>query len=421
MNYRVSPSSPTDELLTVGRILSELGDYASTVLDREHLSLSRRCVTRLNKVVDELVSRRIIQSAENLHDLPEPDPSLPDLRSMTVAELHSHYRRWPARREDRQEEGRETFSFFHEGRIVRELHGRTAADRAEQLMIDYCDVMYRNELDNMSFVFSCPVRTDEDKIYPQAGRNYRTEDLVSLIRLYAGYRDITEREILVEYVDLALDWLEKEKDAASHLGLLAEVAELGRRKTIRIPEWVNKRLADAVGSEPEHKTGREAESVTAMLTLLKISKDMSLERRAQRLINRCYRSVFDGGADLGERIDNLHTAVTCCDYVHRFSVRKSATVWNELSAQALSAEEGLTAGHTYRLLEIAEECEGYAPICTESKDRLKRLLDDMAQSGGPEARALNEIVRRKIRRASRSHALSYEKVSDLDKRIVENS
>lgn len=419
MNYRVSPSSPSDELLTVGRIFSELGDYASAILDREHLSLSRRCVTRLNKVVDELVSRRIIQSAENLHDLPEPDPSVPDLRSMTVAELHSHYRRWPARREDRQEEGRETFSFFHEGRIVRELHGRTAADRAEQLMIDYCDVMYRNELDNMSFVFSCPVRTDEDKIYPEAGRNYRSEDLVSLIRLYAGYRDVTEREILVEYVDYALDCLEKEKDAASRLGLLAEVAELGRRKTIRIPEWVNKRLAEAVGSEPEYKTGREAESVTAMLTLLKISKDMSLERRAQKLINRCYRSAFEDSADLGERIDNLHTAVTCCDYVPRFSVRKAATGWNELSAQALSAEEGLTAGQTYRLLEIAEECEGYAPICAESKDRLKRLLDDMAQSGSPEARALNEIVRRKIRRASRSHALSYEEVSDLDKRIVE--
>ena len=43
MNYRVSSASPTDELLSLGQILSEIGDYAGTILDREHLSLSRRC------------------------------------------------------------------------------------------------------------------------------------------------------------------------------------------------------------------------------------------------------------------------------------------------------------------------------------------------------------------------------------------
>ena len=43
MNYKVSAASPTDELVTLGQILSEVGDYASSILDRDHLSLTRKC------------------------------------------------------------------------------------------------------------------------------------------------------------------------------------------------------------------------------------------------------------------------------------------------------------------------------------------------------------------------------------------
>ncbi|MDE6804211.1 MAG: hypothetical protein K2J29_06240, partial [Muribaculaceae bacterium] len=71
MNYPVSATAPAEDLLTLGQIFSEIGDYASTVLDREHLSLSKRCSTKLRKVVVELISRRCIQSADDLYNMSE--------------------------------------------------------------------------------------------------------------------------------------------------------------------------------------------------------------------------------------------------------------------------------------------------------------------------------------------------------------
>lgn len=207
MDYRVSVKSPTDELLTLGQIFSEVGDYASTILDRKHLSLSRRCVTRLNKVVDELVSRQCILSAENLYDMPESEPVSSDLGSLSIDELHCLYRRWPIRHSERRAEGRESMSFYYEGQIAREIKSRKATNKGEQFKIDYCTAMYDNELSNMSYLFSHPVQVDNEKIYPDNERRYTPGELTALICLYKDYRDIVEREILVEYVDYALDWL----------------------------------------------------------------------------------------------------------------------------------------------------------------------------------------------------------------------
>lgn len=118
-----------------------------------------------------------------------------------------------------------------------------------------------------------------------------------------------------------------------------------------------------------------------------------MERKAQRIINRCYRSAFDGGADLDKRIEFLHVAVTCCDYVSRFSVRKAAATWNELSSMALSSENILTPKQIFQLLEIAKECEDYAPIRAELKNKLLQILEKMAQAECLEAMALYEIAK----------------------------
>lgn len=392
MNYSVSSSSSTEELLTLGRILSEVGDYASTILDREHLSLSRRCFTRLKKVVGELISRHCIRSVDNLHDTPVSVPVSSDLKALTIAELYTLYRRRPIRRKEREAESREPFSFYYEDRIVRELNNRKATDKAEQLKIDYCVATYRNELDNMSFVFSRPVKIDDDKIYPDGTRSYTPDELTALIRLYRDYRDIADREILVEYVDYALDWLEDNRDAASGLGLLVEVAELGRRETIRVPKWVNRKLEDAVKLLLVCRTGND-DLAPAMLVLEMINGDSSLIRKAQRIINRCYRSAFDSDEDLGKRIESLYTAVTYCDYVTRFSVRKVAALWNDLTHKALSTDTALTPSQIFRLVYIAGECEDFADISAESKERLKHMLKDSEQSACPETGIYSEIVK----------------------------
>lgn len=396
MNYNVSSASPTDELLTLGQIMSEVGDYASTVLDREHLSLSRKCGTRLQKVVGELISRQSIKSENDLYDIPQTELTCSHLLALSISELHSLYRRWPIRHREREMKGREHFTFYYEGRIVSELLRRKAASKAEQLKIDYCVATYNNELDNMSFVFSSPVQLDGEKINPYNRRRYSPDELAALIRLYSDYRDIKERELLVEYVDYALDMMEHDNNANYTIGLVSEIAELGRRKIFRVPGWINKKLEDTVKLALASNTSNDSELALAMLTLQMLNGDSSLTRKAQRIINRCYKSAFDNSVGLGVRIENLHTAVTCCDYVTRFSVRKAATLWNELSDEAVSAGADLSSRYVFQMLEIANECEDYAPVSDTSKERLREMLASMSNDLPPETLAYRKIAELKF-------------------------
>ena len=70
INYKVTAASPTDELIVIAHILSEVGDYAYTILDRDHLSYARKCAAKLKKVVSELISRKCIQSPDDLYEIP---------------------------------------------------------------------------------------------------------------------------------------------------------------------------------------------------------------------------------------------------------------------------------------------------------------------------------------------------------------
>lgn len=392
MNYRVSADSPTEELMTLGQIFAEVGDYMSTILDREHLSLSRRCGTMLKKVVGELISRQSIRSVDNLYDMPLVELDNIDLSALTISELQSLYRLWPQRHKERDAEGREHYTFYYEGRIVRELRHRKAANQTEQLKIDYCVATYNNELDNMSFVFSCPVQADEEKIFPDSSKRYSPDELTALISLYRDYRDIMEREILVEYADYALDMLAQDIDTTSMLGFLAEMAELGRKKIIRIPGWINKKLEDTIKQALVAKTGNDVELSFAMLTLQMLNGDTSLIDKARRIINRCYKSAFEADADLGERVEKLHAAVTSCDYVSRFSVRKVAAVWHELVSRVLSSCVGFTSKHMFQLLEIARECEEYADISDELRNRIKQMLEEKAKTDSTESNAYARIA-----------------------------
>lgn len=237
MNYKVTAVSPTNELITIGQILSEVGDYACTILDKEHLSFARKCANRLKKVVGELTSRGSIQSQDDLYEIQRGNAVPTDLSTMTVDELYKLYRQWPTRHQERLNEGREHMTYYYEGQIVRELQSRKPTTKDERLKIDYCNATYSNELDNMSFIFSCPVENDNDKIYPERTKEYSSDELAELIKRYSHYQDIAEREILIEYVDIALDMLERNGCNHELLRLLTEVADLGQRKVIRVPKW----------------------------------------------------------------------------------------------------------------------------------------------------------------------------------------
>lgn len=311
------------------------------------------------------------------------------LDRMSIGELKRLYRQSHIRHKERIAEDREHFTYYIEGRIVREIKCRKAASDGERSKIDYCVAAYRNELENMSDIFSRPIKVDDDKICPDSTKIYTQEELTSLIALYRDYRDITEREILIEYVDYALDLLKSSGDARSMLGLVTEISEIGRRKIIHVPGWVNKMLEDAVAQQ----TDNDAELAIPLLTLHLVSGNRAFERKAQRIINRCYRSALNETLGLSQLIDNLHTAVTCCEYVTRFSVRKTAAIWNRISDCNMSTEDTLTSKQIFQLLEIAHELEGYAHISSDSKSHLRDLLKQKAHKDDIKASAYSQFIK----------------------------
>ena len=190
--YRITPSSPTGELLTLARIYDEVGDYASTILDSAHRALTRLCRRRSAAVTRELRRRGILTGEATLPS-PLAAPAVPaahdsdsstvetivaqavpsrathgpnasslitmtsDLTQMSISELYHHYLAWPQRHESRLAAGHEPLDFSYEARIIRELQRRTAANPDEQLKKDYCLLTYRNELHNLSPILSLPL------------------------------------------------------------------------------------------------------------------------------------------------------------------------------------------------------------------------------------------------------------------------
>ena len=237
--YRVSEVSPTEELMVLGHIYAQVGDYASSILDREHHAIAKMCSSRLNIVVQELIDRGVIVSVDDLYVMSPCEIKETDMNSMTIDELYKLYLQWPKRHNERLVDGREQLTFYYEGRIVRELNRRTTTVLAEQLKVDYCNLTYANELENMSFLFSTPlICCDYMYVYSREAEHTPAE-LLSLIRLYSNYRNIAERELLVEYVDDALDTIKKAKDKKAIIDLVAEVVNLGREKIIACPKWLD--------------------------------------------------------------------------------------------------------------------------------------------------------------------------------------
>ena len=83
------------------------------------------------------------------------------------------------------------------------------------------------------------METGTDKIYPERTKVYSSDELAELINRYSRYADIAEREILIEYVDYALDMLERNGSNQESLRMLTELADLRQRKIIKVPDWIN--------------------------------------------------------------------------------------------------------------------------------------------------------------------------------------
>jgi|GEM_PF-1795585 len=228
--------------------------------------------------------------------------------------------------------------------------------------------------ENLALILPLPEKVDDDKIFPDPTRKYTPKELAALLHLYGKYRDMTELEILHEYVDYALDLIKDFPRLPEMTRLITEVADLGRKGIIHTPAWIHKVLQDAV----TRHTGNPTELVEPLLLLYLINNDKAAQRKARHIINSCYRAALESETELNGRIDCLHIAVTCCDYVSRFNVRKAGEAWNEISRRIFAESYNLSPDKIFNLLEAANELAGYTPIPSDARQKLKKRLKETA-------------------------------------------
>lgn len=229
-------------------------------------------------------------------------------------------------------------------------------------------------LENLALILPLPEKVDDDKIFPDPTRKYSPEELAALLHLYGKYRDMTELEILHEYVDYALDLIKDFPRLPEMTRLITEVADLGCKGIIHIPAWIHKALEDTVTRD----TGNPTELVEPLLLLYLVNNDKAAQRKARQIINSCYRAALENETELNGRIDCLHIAVTCCDYVSRFNARKAGEAWNEISRRIFAESCNLSADKIFNLLEAANELAGYTPIPSDARQKLKNRLKETA-------------------------------------------
>lgn len=88
--YKITRNSPTADLRVLENLYSEIGGFASTILDNRYLAFSKECVKRLNNVT-AILNRRIDRIADKIAECTESNIDA-DLSALTVNEIHNLYR-----------------------------------------------------------------------------------------------------------------------------------------------------------------------------------------------------------------------------------------------------------------------------------------------------------------------------------------
>ena len=324
-NYTFKSSTPTEELEVMCRMLTEVGGYASTFADRAHATLARKCGTAQRKVEKELVRREGKAAVEGLFEAPQSLIDASDLTTLSIDELEKLFRQRPKRIGQRLAEGRDISGHFFETRIVRELERRRPATPIEQLKKDYCLRINRQELDNLAHLTQMPLGNP----CTAPGDCKNPKELEQAIRHLQMPKTVMEREALQAYTDQALDTLKTLISKQEGAALAATLIETGWKGT-RVPAWVKDYLTAALKDWQNSPQQPDTDMVLPLLTAYQETGNASYKRKAQRIINRCYKAVtseeaeFESSTDF---IDSLYIAVKCCEYVNRFSAKKIRAAW----------------------------------------------------------------------------------------------
>ena len=324
-NYTFKSSTPTEELEVMCRMLTEVGGYASTFADRAHATLARKCGTAQRKVEKELVRREGKAAVEGLFEAPQSLIDASDLTTLSIDELEKLFRQRPKRIGQRLAEGRDISGHFFETRIVRELERRRPATPIEQLKKDYCLRINRQELDNLAHLTQMPLGNP----CTAPGDCKNPKELEQAIRHLQMPKTVMEREILQQHIDQALDLLKALTPKQKGASLAATLTTISWKGT-KVPTWIKDYLIEALKDWQKHPEVPATDMVLPLLTAYQEAQDEAYKKQAQRIINRCYKAVTakDVAAESPvDFINCMYVAVTCCDYVTKFSLRKVMNVW----------------------------------------------------------------------------------------------
>lgn len=207
-DYPVSATSPVEDLVTLSRLLEEVGGFASTVMNDDCEQLAVKCRSKAEEVEEELLRRDSSDPELQHREAVRPFGLLNDLglwtaselSEMTISELEQLYRNRPLRIKARRAEGMEHFTHYPESHIVAELKTRQPANQSEQLKIDYCLITHSMEMTNMSLVLALPLGTP---VAIDSSYTHIPSALKAIINRYTHYKTVNEREALIEATDIA--------------------------------------------------------------------------------------------------------------------------------------------------------------------------------------------------------------------------
>ncbi len=97
-------------------------------------------------------------------------------------------------------------------------------------------------------------------------------------------------------------------------------------------------LTEAIRLWEKSPTDPDVEMILSLLTFSQMTKGRSYQRKAQRIINRRYKSCIEPSEDIEAGIENVYVSAIYCTHVIRFSIRKLVAQWNELYGTIISSD-----------------------------------------------------------------------------------
>lgn len=365
------------------RMLLEVGDYASTILDKTHQAFSRKCLSLNKKVENELLKRKAVASSDEVYNSPFETIDSSDLSSLSIDQLETLYRQWKIRFNERLKDHRESLTRFFETRIIREMKRRNNLTATEQLKVDYCERTNRDELQNISAITRMPL----GNAYLDIDRCKTPQEMLGILEKLRRYKNVSEREMLIDTTDKAIDFIESNRDNSHAVNLAAELVELNRCRIISSPEWIEEYLMGTVDKWEKRPFDFDREKILPYLSSI---RDNKARWRAVRTLNTGYERALAFSTNdetLSDAIEDLYMAELCCTYVSKYNVRKLAAAWDRL-CDYIASDAGfgsLSTAELIKLLFVANEVSGSAPISADYRLALSSQLSQRAASGDFEA------------------------------------